>query len=211
MTRVLQMLPRLHPAQLSHHPAPQEKKKKRKKSRKISFVWNPLVNAKNRSAMKRPVEVAKKCVSSNNITFPAQGLLLPPPTACVNMHILIWLQIISSPPIKRREGVKKMLRDSRLVTEQHDPSLASVISLSAWQCKIWGFLIEHIPSASTPVSQLFLLQPPRRKCYSEHHTNPTSSWEQPGQHSHVLHHTSPYRPHIIISWKVCWTFTHRKK
>lgn len=81
----------------------QERKKKKMGRQKIKekthwgipYGWN----VKNRTAMKRPTIMVKKHVSSNNITFPAQGLLLPPPTACINMHTLIWLQIVSSPPI----------------------------------------------------------------------------------------------------------------
>lgn len=91
--------------------------KNKKGGKKSPSIWNPLVKARNRAAMKRPIKVAKELVSPHNITFPAQGLLPPSPAACINMHVLIWLQIISL-PIRcfARAGFgekgEKMLRDS---------------------------------------------------------------------------------------------------
>lgn len=154
--------------------------------------------------MTRPTRVVKRHVFSNNTTFPAQGLLLPPPTACINIYAHPYLTancIITSHRVFHNSklwhrGGRKMLRDSKLAS---NPSSASPVSLNDQQGKNWGFIIEQAPPASTPIPQPFLLQSPRRKCNSEHHSSPAGCWEQPGQHSRVLQHTSPHRPHVIIS------------
>lgn len=52
--------------------------------------WKPEIELQ----WKRPIKMAKEPVSPHNITFPALVLPPPSPAAYINMHVLIWLQII---------------------------------------------------------------------------------------------------------------------
>lgn len=113
--------------------------------------------------MKRPIKVAKKRISPNNNTFPAQGLF--PPTSC-SLHkyagpypptdyIITSHQVFCDSRLQhggeRRCSVTPDWSQSTLVLHQHH-----LFPLSDQQCKIWVLVMSeplpHPPQSFIPSS-----------------------------------------------------------